>query len=64
MNPELLFELATMSIDLARELTDDYGDYENIEQKLLALIHLGVNAYEEHTGMPFNTDLIQAEASL
>jgi hypothetical protein len=62
MNPELLFELATMAIDVARQVNDNLDD-NYIEERLLELIHQGVDAYEEHTGVPFDPSLIHAEAT-
>lgn len=63
MNPELLFELATMAINLARDMNDNV-DEDYVEERLLEIIHQGVDAYEEHTGMPFDQSLIHAEAAL
>jgi hypothetical protein len=63
MNPELLFELATMAINVARDLNDN-ADANHIEERLVEIIHQGVDAYEEHTGVPFDTSLIHAEATL
>ena len=63
MNPELLFELATMAINVARDMYDN-ADKNYIEERILEIIHQGVDAYEEHTGRPFDASLIHAEATL
>ena len=63
MNPELLFELATMAINVARDMNDN-ADENYIEERILEIIHQGVDAYEEHTGLPFDISLIHAEAAL
>jgi hypothetical protein len=63
MNLDHLLEIVTLSGELVEASTGASGQKE-AAAILLDLIRTGIQAYQEHTGQPFDPSLVKAEAPL
>jgi hypothetical protein len=56
MKPDLLFEIADMALSVLRAQVAGTDQRDTlIEETLIDIVHMGAQAYQQHTGEPLDT---------